>query len=500
MKTSYYSLLLILCASLSLHARQKPNVIIIYADDLGYGDLSCYGSKIIATPNIDRLAIEGIRFSNAHATSPTCTPSRYAMITGMYPWRQEGVQILPGDAPLIVPVDKITLPKVFKNAGYSTALVGKWHLGLGSSVKKDWNADISPGPNEVGFDYSYIFPATADRVPTVFLENHKVVASDNADPIVVSYTKKVGSEPTGRENPELLRVKSSQGHDNTIINGIGRIGYMSGGHKARWTDEELTYTFVDKARQFISQHTAGPFMLCYHATEPHVPRMPATAFRGKSGLGYRGDAILQLDWTVGEIMRAVRENKLENNTLIILTSDNGPVLDDGYVDGASELYQGEQLGGLRGGKYSLLEGGTREPFIAYWKGKIRPGVSDALICQIDLLRSFATLLKQQIPLAEASDSEDIADALLGKSSKGRQSLVKGNTRDRLSLISGSWKYIPPYSGPAFMSDVSIETGYSLNPQLYQLQNDLSEQNNVAEQYPDRVKQLNSQLLKIVGDK
>jgi len=295
-------MILIAClACISVFAQQRPNVIFIMADDLGYGDASCYGATKISTPNIDKLAKQGLRFTNAHTTSATCTPSRYAFMTGNYPWRKQGTGILPGDAALIIPTDKTTLPSLFKKAGYKTAIVGKWHLGLGNSVAKDWNNEIKPGPLEVGFDYSFIFPATADRVPTVFMENHGVIGLDPTDPIAVDYAKKVGNDPTGNEHPELLKMKASpnHGHNNTIVNGIGRIGYMSGGNKARWTDEELPLTFLAKARGFLEENKQQPFFLYYALTEPHVPRMPSTMFRGKSELGYRGDAILQLDWAVG---------------------------------------------------------------------------------------------------------------------------------------------------------------------------------------------------------
>lgn len=322
--------------------QQKPNVVLIYVDDLGYGDLGSYGATKLNTPNLDALASEGIRFTNGHATAATCTPSRYSLMTGNYPFRQTGTGILPGDAKLIIPQDKITLPKVFKDAGYQTAVIGKWHLGLGDQVDKDWNGSIKPGPLEVGYDYSFIFPATADRVPTVFLENHHVLGVNKADPIMVSYNKKVGSEPTGKENPELLKMKNSlnHGHDNTIVNGIGRIGWMSGGKEAKWVDEELTLTFADKAIRFIQDHYQKPFFLTYNATEPHVPRMPATMFKGKSGLGYRGDAILQLDYTVGQLVKTLKDNKVYENTIIIFSSDNGPVLDDGYDDGAVSQLNG----------------------------------------------------------------------------------------------------------------------------------------------------------------
>jgi arylsulfatase A-like enzyme len=475
----------------------KPNVIYIYVDDLGYGDLSCYGATKIATPNVDRLSSHGIRFTDAHSTSATCTPSRYALLTGRYPWRQEGTHILPGDAALIIPTDKTTLPKVFKNAGYTTGIVGKWHLGLGGQVEKNWNGEIKPGPNEAGFDYSFIFPATADRVPTVFLENHRVIAVDSADPIEVSYDHKVGNDPTGKEHPELLKMKSSpgQGHDQTIVNGIGRIGYMSGGHTARWTDEEMPLTFLQKAKNFIEQNKQHPFFLYYAMTEPHVPRMPATMFKGKSGLGFRGDAILEMDWAVGEILKEVEESGIEKNTIIIFSSDNGPVLDDGYQDGAVTQLNGHTpWGPLRGGKYSAFEAGTRIPFIISWPGKIKSKVSDALICQVDLLASFSKLLNQKIPAGDAMDSENMLDALMGKNNNGRSELVEQG--GALSIVKNGWKYIEPNKGVSYYKLTAIESGNSPTPQLYNLKNDIGEKNNLAEKYPEIVKKLSGDLEKI----
>lgn len=483
-----------------LPAQQKPNVIYIYADDLGYGDVSCYGATKIKTPNIDKLASAGIRFTNAHATSATCTPSRYALITGRYPWRQQGTGVLPGDAALIIPTDKTTLPKVFQRAGYKTALVGKWHLGLGTAVEKNWNAEVKPGPKEVGFDYSFIFPATADRVPTVFLENNYVVGLDTTDPIEVNYKQKVGNEPTGKDNPELLKMKATpgHGHNQTIVNGIGRIGYMSGGKKARWTDEELTFTFLEKAKGFITANKKQPFLLYFGATEPHVPRMPSTMFKGKSGLGYRGDAILQFDWLVGEIMKEVKAAGIEKNTIIIVTSDNGPVLDDGYLDGAvTELNGHTPLGPLRGGKYSAFEGGTRVPFIISWPNQIKQTVSPALISQIDLIASFAAMFKLNIPPGDAIDSENYLNAFLGKTKDGRQVYVEQG--GALSLIKGQWKYISPANGLAVYSITEIESANSSTPQLYNLNNDIGEKNNLASQYPEKVKEMEA-LMKSIKEK
>lgn len=481
-----------------LFAQKKPNVIFILTDDLGYGDLSCYGATKISTPNIDKLAKRGIRFTNAHSTSATCTPSRYAIMTGQYPWRTAGTGILPGDAALIMPTDKPTLPSLFQKAGYQTGIVGKWHLGIGNSVEKEWNGELKPGPNEVGFNYSFIFPATADRVPSVFVENHRVVALDATDPILIDYIKMVGNNPTGKDHPELLKIQSSpgHGHNNTIVNGIGRIGYMSGGNKARWTDEEMPLTFLSKAKEFIDCNKHNPFFLYYALTEPHVPRMPSTMFKGKSGLGYRGDAILQLDWTVGEIMKELESLGIAKNTIIIFSSDNGPVLNDGYQDEAVEKLNGHTPAGvLRGGKYSLFEGGTRVPLLVSWPGKTKQKVSDALISQVDFMASFSKLLNIKTEADTAVDSEDLLDALLGKTDRGRTVLIEQGL-ESLTIIKGSWKYIEPNSGPALNILTNIELGNHVQPQLYDLDDDIGEKNNLADRYPQVVNELAENLQKI----
>ncbi len=496
MKALVLSAILAVCCQYAC-AQQSPNVILIYADDLGYGDLSCYGAAKLKTPNIDKLAAKGIRFTNGHSSSATCTPSRYAMITGAYPWRINGTGVLPGDAALIVPINVKTLPSVFKSAGYQTAIVGKWHLGLGQEVDKDWNTEIKPGPNNVGFDYSFIFPATADRVPTVFLENQKVIALDPRDPIAVNYKVKVGNEPTGKEHPELLKMKSStgHGHDQTIINGIGRIGYMKGGKMARWADEELSYTFLAKAKEFIGSHYKSPFFLYFASTEPHVPRVPATMFKGKSGLGARGDAILQLDWTVGQIMQQIDELGITSNTMIVFTSDNGPVLDDGYEDEAVTRSAGHRPAGeLRGGKYSAFEGGTRVPLIISWPAMIKPAISDALVTQVDFLKSFAGLLDQKVDEGHARDSENHMDTFLGKRADGRTIYIEQG--GALSILRGKWKYIHPEEGPAVSRLVNIETGNSSVAQLYDLSVDKAEKNNLAAKYPKIVQELSALLASI----
>jgi arylsulfatase A-like enzyme len=262
----------------------KPNIIVIYADDLGYGDVSCYGATRLKTPNIDRLASKGLRFTNAHCTSATSTPSRYSLLTGEYAWRRPGTGILPGDASAIILPDRYTMPSVLKSAGYTTAAVGKWHLGLGPKGGPDWNGTIKPGPEDIGFDYSFIIPATGDRVPCVFVENGHVAGLDPSDPIKVDYNQKIGDWPTGRENPELLKMHPSHGHDMTIVNGSSRIGFMTGGRSALWTDEDIADTITEKAVRFIERNKDRPFFLYFATHDIHVPRVPHPRFAGKSGI------------------------------------------------------------------------------------------------------------------------------------------------------------------------------------------------------------------------
>jgi arylsulfatase A-like enzyme len=475
-----------------------PNIIIIYADDLGYGDVSCYGATRIRTPNIDRLASQGLRFTNAHCTSSTCTPSRYSLLTGEYAWRKKGTGVLTGDAPAIIPPGRTTIASILKNAGYTTGVVGKWHLGLGPVGGADWNGEIISGPMDIGFDYNFIIPATGDRVPCVFVENRRVVNLDPSDPIKVSFTEPIVVEPTGKDHPELLKMHPSHGHDMTIVNGISRIGYMSGGKSALWIDENIADVITGKAVKFINNNKNRPFFLYFSTHDIHVPRVSNQRFAGKSGLGPRGDVILEFDWSVGQIMNAIDSLKLADKSIIIVTSDNGPVVDDGYQDQAVELLNGHTPAGtLRGGKYSLFDGGTRVVFIVRWNRNITPGVSSALLSQIDLMSSFASLTGQSLSSNEGPDSFNQINALLGKTVKGRDWLVEHS--GRLSIIKDDWKYIEPGPGPKLLLNTDTETGNDIIPQLYNINIDIGEKNNIAKHNPDLVKELSELLRKIKDD-
>ena len=484
------------------NVKNRPNIIIMYADDLGFGDVSCYGASRISTPNIDRIASQGIKFTNGHSAAATCTPARYSLLTGLYPWRNKNAKILPGDAPLLIEPGSLTLPSMLRQAGYVTGVVGKWHLGLGQG-DMDWNSEINGCPLDVGFDYSFIMPATNDRVPCVFIEGRKVVGLEADDPIEVSYAQDNPFEeiPTGRYNPELLRMKYSHGHDGSIINGVSRIGYMRGGSAALWKDEEMAEVFLDKAISFVTEHKDQPFFLYYAFHQPHVPRLPGSRFAGSTNLGPRGDVIAEMDWCVGEMLDTLERLGLMENTIIIFSSDNGPVLDDGYEDQAVSLNGDHRPAGpFRGGKYSMYEGGTRVPFILSWRGTVEPGESSALVCQIDLFASLAAMVGQPLPSNAALDSFNILPAFLGKSSTGRKELITEGASGKIILHQENWVFIPPYQGPAVNIYTNIELGNSSEPQLYNLDEDISQRKNVAAEHPSIVEQMSNRLKELLESK
>jgi arylsulfatase A-like enzyme len=476
-------------------AADKPNIIFILADDIGYGDLGCHGATRVKTPNLDRLAQQGCRFTDAHTTASTCTPSRRSLLTGAYSWRQPaGSAIAPGDMPLSIKPGTTTLPSLLKQAGYTTGVVGKWHLGLGSEGGPDWNGDIKPGPLEIGFDYAFIMPATGDRVPCVYVEDHRVVGLDPNDPIRVSYKEKVGNEPTGRENPELLKLKPTHGHDMTIVDVTSRIGWMSGGKAARWVDADMADTYAKKSVAFIERNKQNPFFLYLATHDIHVPRVPHARFKGSSQAGTRGDVIHELDDTVGQVLKTLDRLKLTKNTLVIFSSDNGGVNDDGYED--FDTSDPKMNGVLRGRKGTLFEGGNRVPFIARWPAKIKAGgASDELICLVDMPATFAALTGVALPADAAPDSFNVLPALLGQPHKKpcRDSLVMhvGGTKGPFAVRQGPWKFVPTTPPNARKG-----SGGEPNDMLFNLANDLAESNDVSAKHPDKIKALQALLTKI----
>lgn len=474
----------------------RPNFVLIYADDLGFGDLGCYGASGIPTPNLDRMAAQGVRFTNFYATAATCTPSRYSILTGRYPWRNPRARILRGDAPMIIGPDELTLPAVLSRTGYATAVVGKWHIGLGDG-SIDWNGEIRPSPIDVGFDESFIMAATNDRVPAVYVKDRHVHNLDPADPLEVHY----GDEnpfpdvPTGRSHPEMLTMPhSDEQHFDTIINGVPRIGFSRGGRAATWDDTTMTDVFLEHSKDFVKRHKDAPFFLYMALHQPHVPRIPSKRFAGLSDKGPRGDVIMELDWVVGEMLDYLTELGLDQNTVVVFSSDNGPILDDGYQDASSERNGSHRPAGpLRGGKYSLFDGGARVPTIVWAPGFAQPTESAALLSQVDFLASFAHLSGQDLDPAEQADSQQLADAILGRVSDGRDNLVTEGFGAKPLLREGNWVFIPPYPGPKLFGDKSVESGNSNDPQLYDLSTDIGQITNVAVEYPEKLAAMQSLL-------
>jgi len=473
-----------------LPAAETPNVIVIMADDLGYGDVSCYGATRIETSHIDRLAEEGLRFTSGYCSASTCTPTRYSFLTGIYAFRGERTGIAPPSSPAIIGAGTPTVASLMKEAGYRTAVIGKWHLGLGGEEGPDWNGDLKPGPLEIGFDYCFLLPTTNDRVPQVYVENHRVKNLDSADPLWVGKKKPSEDHPTGITHRDTLKMDWSHGHNSTIHNGISRIGFYTGGEAARFRDEDLTDVWVERSLEWIGENRDQPFFLFFASHEIHVPRMPHERFQGKSALGWRGDSTLSLDWSVGALMEGLEEMGLTEDTLIVFCSDNGPVLDDGYQDDAVEKNGDHRSGGpFSGGKYSVYEGGTRTPFIVRWPGRVPSGVSDEVVCTIDLAASLARLAGVDLPDDAFLDSMDVLGALLGdEGAKGRESLiVQDNGRGgNYGFRRGDWKLLRHDSKKTrnLVVERKLENTEVPRYQLFDLSRDPAERKDVIEKHAD----------------
>ena len=501
LKLKQYSLivflLFIIIINDSMSQENKPNIILIYVDDLGYGDIGVNGAVGVKTPNVDNLAKNGVNFTDAHSSSSTCTPSRYSLLTGSHAFRNNAA-ILSGDAPLIIDVEKETMPKMLQTAGYHTGIVGKWHLGLGEG-NVNWNEEVKPGPREVGFDYSFLIPATGDRIPTVFMENQKVVNLDPDDPIEVSYGSRLDGYPLGSERPELLKQHADPMHLQAITNGYSRIGYMNGGENALWVDEEIPFILSEKAVNYMGEQKDKPFFLFFSLHDIHQPRVANVEFIRKSLMGPRGDVIAQMDWCVGEILNAMDSLGITENTLLIFTSDNGPILDDGYFDYAREMVGNHKPAGpYKGTKYSIYEGGTRVPTIVSWPGKIEPGTNTALISQTDFYATLAKLVGQPVEKGNAPDSGEFLEVLLNKSEKGREYLLE--EAYVFGIRHNNWKFIPAknVNVPHWLRIKYVDPGFFPEPQLFDLSIDPFESNNLAKKHPDIVKTLEVKLNAIVN--
>ncbi len=451
-------------------AADPPNIVLIYADDIGYGDLGCYGATKVKTPHCDKLAADGLRFTDGHSVASVCTPSRYSLLTGEYAFRKKGTGIATGVQGLLIDPKRSTLPSTLQAGGYRTGVVGKWHLGLGTTPT-NYNEAITPGPKEVGFDYAWILPATGDRVPCVWVENDRVVGLDPKDPIKLDYAVKRGDK-------------------ESFVDGIPRIGGQTGGTAALWKDEEMAAVIAKKSCEFIQKNKEKRFFLFVSTHNIHVPRAPNPKFKGKSECGVRGDCIAEFDWTVGQVLDQLEKDGLTRNTLVLLTSDNGGVNDENGPDKVHGLGDPDGTNGhkpngpLRGTKGTVFEGGTRVPFVVRWPAKVKAGTSDALVSQIDLFAGFAALAGQKVKEGDAPDSENHLDALLGTNKTGREFLVEqSNGGAPFGFRHGTWKLHPNGGQP--------------QPALFDLATDVGETKNVAADHADRVTAMKAKLAEIV---
>jgi arylsulfatase A len=491
-----------LAQSCSISAKKEvlPNIVLINADDLGYGDLGCYGATKLQTPNIDKLAKEGRMFTDAHSASAVCSPSRYALLTGEYPLRHGNLNnpvFL--KSKLIIDTHKETLASLLKKAGYSTACIGKWHLGFGTTEPTDWNKPLTPGPNELGFDYYYGVPVVNSHPPFVYVENHNVVGLAENDPFV--YGKK---------------AKTKEVFEKMKLNEIG------GADKAHdlYVDEEVGTHLKEKALNWIKGQKEKPFFLYYATTNIHHPFTPAPQFVGTSKCGLYGDFVHELDWIVGEVMQTLEEMGVAENTLVIFTSDNGGMFN---ATGQKAWGQGHKLNGdLLGFKFDAWEGGHRIPFIVHWPGKIKGGtVSDQLICNVDMLATLAALTGQNIDKDQGVDSENMLGAITGTINKQlrKEVILAAQKKSHLAIRKNDWLYINAqggggfasvkhgnhgFGGPAAISftgeiNSDIEDGKIKKDappaQLYNLKEDVEETTNLYNQYPDVVKEMKAILVK-----
>lgn len=494
-------LLILICSisfglALPLAAAEQPNVVLIFADDLGYGDLGCYGATKLQTPNIDRLAKEGRRFTDAHSASAVCTPSRYALMTGEYPLRKNLSRPVFLKTGLVIDTNQQTIGTIMKEARYTTACIGKWHLGFGKEAP-NWNGELKPGPLELGFDYYFGVPVVNSHPPFVYVENHRVVGLVPEDPFVF------GRKAKTKEYPEKM--------------GMDQIGGADAAH-ALYDDEAVGTRLVEKSVEWIKANKHQPFFLYLATTNIHHPFTPAKRFQGTSQCGRYGDFVHELDWMVGEVMETLEELGVAENTLVIFTSDNGGMFN---IGGQDAWDAGHHLNGeLLGFKFGAWEGGHRVPFIARWPGRIEAGsTSDQLICNIDIIATFAALTSVAIKEGQGRDSVDVLPALTGDPAKPLRDhvVLAANKPTHLALRQGKWVYISArgsggftgakrgghaFGGPAAISYVGyvnsdIENGRIKKDappaQLYDLEADLKQTRNVYREHPEVVEEMSALL-------
>ncbi len=457
-------------------AQQPRNIVLILADDLGYGDLSAYGATAYETPNIDRLAQEGRLFTDAHSPHPVCTPTRYGLMTGRYSWRTwAGTANVWSDDPLLIDDGQYTLPMLLKASGYRTAIVGKWHLGYGRPGSENWteegvdyNRKIAPGPLETGFEYYFGIPHVGQQ-PHVLIENHRIVGLTKDSPLRLHRDDRWRSRTS-----HLERFGYPPRH------------YFTGGLGAIYDHRDLALRLTERAVDWIRNHASEPFFLYFAHRNTHGPIIPNERFRGRSGIGAYGDFVLELDWSVGQVLDTLDDLGLADETLVLFSSDNGAVLRD---------LPGHRVNGrLRGQKTEAYEGGHRVPLLARWPGHVAPGSrSDALVALTDMLATLADMFGTTLPSDAAPDSFSFLSAMTGADQRypARSSLVHNGYHGGFAIREGDWKLLMFQGGGGrntgggswhpFESDRSVPYG-----QLYNLKDDLGERRNLYAEEPERV--------------
>ncbi len=491
---------------------QRPNVLFILADDLGYGDTGCYGADKIKTPNIDKFATEGRRFTDAHSASAVSTPSRYALLTGEYPFRGQDPTMksrglygpLGRQTPLIIDVDDLSLPEMMQRQGYTTACIGKWHLGF-SDEDINWNEPLKPGPNEVGFDYYFGVPLVNSHAPYFYVENHTVVGHDPNDPIHFLG----GSE--GATATQLHEAKSAN--------------VYSGGELAHslYKDDEGAETLLGKAIDWLdsAKESDQPFFMYFSSTHIHHPFTPSDRFKGSSECGIYGDYAQELDWMIGELMTYLDDNGLRENTIVVVTSDNGGMLNYG---GQEAWEEGHSINGdLLGYKFGVWEGGHRIPFIVRWPGEVEPGtVSDCMICNVDMMATMAALTGYELQEGDCVDSYNVLEAFTGNPKKmiRPELLLTCRQPSHQALRLSEWVYIPKQGEGGFGGSKPGMHGFGGAPavtfegrensdiengkfkedapkrQLYNVVDDMKQTQNVVESNPEIEEQLKARLAEI----
>jgi arylsulfatase A-like enzyme len=450
---------------------RRPNVVVILSDDFGWGSLTCYGAKGLHTPNCDRLAKEGRRFTNAYAPGSVCSPTRYALMTGRYFWRtsvKDGYALLE-DSPLHIETTRLTLASLLKSQGYRTAAVGKWHLGLGMAPKTDWNQPLEPGPLSVGFDYFFGLATHIFNHPRAYIERDMLV---------------------GRLPGQIVAVEG-KGKDQKTV-GIAPLP----------SPDQVMGKLTAKAVEWLEENHQGPFFLYFAPNAVHSPITPSQNFHG-SPYGKYGDFIEELDWSVGRVLETLDRLKLAQNTLLLFTSDNGGVINpQGQGEEGLALHCGLAINGiLKGGKHGIYEGGFREPYIVRWPGKVPAGtVCDDIVCHSDVLATLAGVLKIPLPAGNAEDSLDVGSSWFGdaRARPGRESVVmQAAFAANYAVRQGPWKLIEWENRPA-VPPRSKEVGKRTDQQrkhspqhddLFNLVDDPSETTSVAAAHPEIVARL-----------